>query len=495
MALIPLQIPAGAYRNGTDYQSSGRWRDTNLVRWIGNALKPVGGWSEKADASASFTSTPRAMHVWVDNSLSAKTAIGTSEELVYLTPSGTAYDITPTGFTAGSDDAAINTAYSGTFYGTSLYGVKRPSIGAYQEVDVWMLDNWGEYLVGCCTSDGNIYEWTGNTASPAAVVTNAPTSCRGLIVTEERFIFALQAGGNPRKVAWCDREDNTTWTPLATNEAGDIELQTSGEIVTAVRMRGRTLILTNTDAHIATYQGAPYVYGFERVGTACGAVSKHCCVAVDQGAFWFGKESFYVFDGSIARQMECDVADYVFDDMNENQSSKIFGVHNSEYGEIWWFYPSQGSLEIDRYVAYSYKYNHWHFGDLARTTGFDQGVFAEPLWVDSTGVIYEHERHGVGHGGLTPFAETAPISIGNGDNVMAVTSVIPDEETQGEVELTFKTRFHPNDTEREYGVYSTGNPTSVRFTGRQVRMRVQATGNEDWRVGTMRLEAKAGGRR
>ena len=128
--------------------------------------------------------------------------------------------------------------------------------------------------MACSTSDGKIYEWTLNTATPAAVVTNAPTGNKGLFVTEERFIFALQADGNPRKIAWCDREDNTAWTAAATNEAGDIELQTNGEIMCAVRMRGRTLILTSSDAHIATYQGAPFVYGFERVGTACGSPTR-----------------------------------------------------------------------------------------------------------------------------------------------------------------------------------------------------------------------------
>jgi hypothetical protein len=435
------------------------------------------------------------MHVWVDNTLSANTALGTANELVYVNASGTATDITPTSFTTGNDDAVVNTSYSGSYYGTSLYGVKRPSTGEFQEADTWTLDNWGSYLVGCCTSDGKLYEWTGNTANPAAQISNSPESCKGIVVTEERFIFALQAGGNPRKIAWCDREDNTTWTPAATNEAGDMELQTSGEIITAVRMRGRTLILTNTDAHIATYQGPPYVYGFERVGTACGAISRHSAVAVDQGAFWFGKESFYMFDGSVAQQMDCDVADYVFEDLSENQASKIFGVHNSEYGEIWWFYPSQSSKEIDRYVVYSYKYNHWHFGQLSRTCGFDQGVFAEPHWVDADGIIYEHERHNVAHGTSFPYAESGPITIGNGDNVMSVNQLIPDEESQGEVEVSFKTRFYPNDTERTYGPYQTSNPTSVRFTGRQVRMMVQATGHKDWRVGNMRINAVAGGKR
>jgi hypothetical protein len=502
MALIPLKLPAGIYRNGTDFENSGRWRDSNLIRWHQGSMRPVGGWAERSDQSASVTMAPRAIHTWVDNTYGSNTALATASELLYINASGTATDITPTGFTAGAEHAAINTAYGGGFYsyGGSKYGTKQPSTGAFQEADTWTLDNWGEYLVGCCTGDGKLYEWQLNTSNPAAAISNAPVDNKGLIVTEERFIFALQAGGEPRKIAWCDREDNTVWTPLATNEAGDIELQTSGEIMCGARMRGRTLIVTTTDAHIATYQGAPFVYGFERVGTACGIASRQALAAVEHGAFWMGRESFYVFDGSIARQMACDVQDYVFDDLNVNQISKVNAVINSEYGEIWWFYPSEGSLECDSYVVYDYLEQHWHIGRLDRTCGADQGVFDEPIWVDASGVLYEHELHNIAHGTLTPYAESSAISLGNGDTVMKVNQLIGDESTAGEVQVQFKTRFHPNDTERTYPSSSTyydltNIPTSVRFTGRQVRLRVEATGNEDFRVGTMRINAEAGGKR
>ena len=89
----------------------------------------------------------------------------------------------------------------------------------------------------------------------------------------------------------------------------------------------------------------------------------------------------------------------------------------------------------------------------------------------------------------------APISIGNGDNVVKVTEVIPDELTQGDVDLKFKTRFYPNATETTHGPFNPSNPTSLRFTGRQMRMRVEGDQPTAWRVGTMRLETKAGGRR
>ena len=51
MPLIPLDIPSGVYRNGTDLQSNGRWRDANLIRWIDNTMRPMGGWRTRSDLS------------------------------------------------------------------------------------------------------------------------------------------------------------------------------------------------------------------------------------------------------------------------------------------------------------------------------------------------------------------------------------------------------------------------------------------------------------
>ena len=497
MALVPLQIPPGVYRNGTDFEGSNRWRDSNLVRWYMNSLRPVGGWVERDDLSTEFSGCPpRAAHAWIDNNAGVNQAYGSASKLFYVNSSGVATDITPSGFDTGNCDAAINRSYGGGLYGVGLYGTKRLSANAFQEADTWSLDNWGEYLVGCCTSDGNLYEWQLDTNADAVQIANSPEDCKGLVVTEERFLFALQADGNPRKIAWCDREDNTTWTPDATNEAGDIELQINGEIMCGLRMRGRTLILTNVDAHIASYQGPPYVYGFERVGTACGVASRKAAIPVDQGAFWMGLDSFFVFDGSVAKNLPCEVADAIFRDINRNQISKVFGVHNSEHNEIWWFYPSGASTNNNRYVAYDYIQNHWTIGSISRTCGIDRGVFDNPIWVDADGITYNHEIVGAGHGAETPYAESGPITLGSGDSVMKVNQLISDEDTNGNVNVTFQTRFHPNDTQRSYGPYAlTTQPTSVRFTGRQVRMKVQEANIADWRVGVMRINAEAGGRR
>jgi len=493
MALIPLELPPGIHRNGTDFESSNRWRDASLVRWHEGSLRPVGGWTSRK--TSAFADAPRALISWFDNSSNSKLAGGSYNKLIYITPAHALHDITPAGLTSGDLHGSLNEGYGGGYYGVGAYGVAPISTGIYEEATTWALDTWGQYLLACSSKDGKIYEWQLNTSVLPTALTNAPTGNNSMVVTEERFVFALGAGGNPRKIQWCDKEANTVWTPAATNEAGDFELQTTGQIMCGLRMRGQTLILTDNDAHVAVYSGPPFVYGFERVGTACGIASRKGGVAIDEGAFWMGKKGFFTFDGSVAKELPCDALDYVFDDINTSQITKVYAVHNSQHGEIWWFYPSAGNLENNRYISLDYREGHWNVGVLERTAGVDLGVFSSPIWADADGDLYNQESGSIHAGSSKPFAESGPISLGNGDQIMKVTNLIPDEKTQGQVNVTFKTRFYPNDTETSHGAYTLSNPTDVRFTGRQVRIKVQGVGDTNWRSGVMRIEAKAGGRR
>ena len=603
MPLIPLKIPAGFYRTGTDLDAAGRWRDGSLVRWRDGSLRPIGGWRVNENIASITTNAPRGMHTWESNNGTRYVAAGSYNELFAVVSGGTAYDIAPTDLTSGSESAAVNIGYGYGFYGSGTYGTPRPDTGNIVAATTWSLDNWGEYLLACSTADGRILEWQLGTSSKAAVVANAPTNNLGLIVTEERFVFALGAGGNPRKVAFSDREDNTTWTPAATNEAGDIELQTSGQIETAIRTRGQTLIITDVDAHTARYIGPPYVYGFERVGTSCGIISRRAAADVDMGTFWMGNGGFFRFDGNVVSEIPCAVHDYVFGDLNTSQKSKTWAFTNGQFGEIWWFYCSGNSTEIDRYVAFDYKESHWLIGNLSRTSGASRGVFEYPMFMGQDGAMFDHEvglsyvdtqtytvtvasvdgsnrfildgsnypaitlkrgytyifdqsdSSNTGHpiafrasddsaytSGVTStgtagssgakttfvvpsdapaslkyyctvhgnsmgnnitvtdadgvFAESGPFSMGSGDSIMQVTDLIPDEKTQGDVNIKFKSRFYPNATESTHGPYTPANPTAVRFSGRQIRMRVEGdTPYAAWRVGTMRIDAKAGGRR
>ena len=493
MTLIPISIPPGVFRNGTELQSTGRWYDVNLVRWTEGAMEPIGGWEVRAISA--LTGKARSLLTWKTNSSVRLMAAGTSSKLYAVTQSNVLVDITPVSFTAGSDDASTGAGYGIGTYGGGFYGTPRPDSGSVTAATTWSLDTWGEYLVGCSTSDGKLYEWQLDYTTPtkAAVITNAPTNCIGLLVTAERSLFALGASGDGRKVAWSDLENNTIWTPSSTNLAGSIILQTSGRIITAKRVRGQNLIITDIDAHTLTYVGQPFVYQAEIAGRACGAASANCVAVLDNMAVWMGQKGFHVYDGYV-KPLPCEVYDYVFNNINTNQISKVYAVNNSQYNEVWWFYPSAGSNENDSYVSWDYVENHWTIGTLARTAGTDRSVFRNPIMIGTDNYIYDHEV-GLNYSGALPYAETGPFQIGNGDQILYINEMIPDERNQGSVSATFKTRYYPTSEETSYGPYSLTQPTSVRFNGRQIKMRVTTTTPSDWRVGTQRLNAIPGGRR
>ena len=109
------------------------------------------------------------------------------------------------------------------------------------------------------------------------------------------------------------------------------------------------------------------MYGFERVGTSCGVISKKAAAVTDKGAFWMGRSGFYHYAGGTVNEIPCEVGDYIFRDINTGQRSKAFAVVNSKFSEVWWFYPSAASTENDSYVTYNFSDNTWAIGKISRT--------------------------------------------------------------------------------------------------------------------------------
>ncbi len=498
MSFVKIELPPGMLQVGTVYQSSRRWYEGTLVRWRNDggvyALEPVGGWT--ARLSAALTGKCRAIWQWVDNDAVRWSAFGTHSKLYVATASDTtAHDITPAGFTTGDADATAGGGYGSGEYGEGAYGTPRADVAAVQPASVWTLDNFGELLVGCMAEDSLVYSWDPNVGvgTPAAAVSGAPVGS-AIVVTEERFLFVLGAGGDARKVQWCDQEALTTWTSTATNQAGDIRLVTAGKLMCGKRIRGGTLIWTDQDVHLAQYVDQPFIYSFQRVGESCGIVSRGAAIAIGADAYWMSSDRFYKYDG-IARPMNCDVADGVFADMNTQQRSKVTAYHEPEHGEVWWFYPSAASTECDRAVVYNYLGDFWTVhDDFARLAGAARGILSNPIMVDASGNVYDHET-GWAYDGDTPYAYSGPFELGEGERIVKVRELLPDERTQGDVTVTLYAANGPNATETAFGPYTMSDIVSIRAAGRQFRVKVTGATSSGWKWGTPRFDVIAGGRR
>jgi hypothetical protein len=315
------------------------------------------------------------------------------------------------------------------------------------------------------------------------------------------MVLALGADGDPRKLKWCDREDNTDWTSVPTNTAGDLLLTTSGGIVTGERVRGGVLIHTTTDAHLLSYVGGSLIYGVDRVGDSCGIVSAHAAVATDSFVVWMGPNGFHRYGGYV-ESIPCEVHDYVFGGINRVQISKVCAWHNSEFGEIWWFYPSSNSTENDRYVAWNYKEGHWTIGTLSRTAAMEKGSWDYPICTDASGYWYHHEYGYLANGverTSDVFLESGPTELAPGERLVWLNQVIHDEsESANRLSMTIKTKFTPEGTEYTAGPYTlsaSNGYTDVRAQGRAYKLRFIETTSGAWKLGTMRMDITVGGKR
>lgn len=442
---------------------------------------------------------PRSILGWRGSDGNQTVAVGTNTKL-YAHLGGRLYNITPSGFTAGAVDAAYATGnYGSGVYGAGPYGVSDPAQTTFAPPAVWHLDTFGEYLVGCCTpNDGKLYIWDRSVNDIAVAMSGAPTQCNGVVVTPERFVVALGAGNVSRHIQWASQETTNTWTPDVSNTAGSLDLEGVGILVAGRRGKGETILWTTDDVHALRYIGGTLVYALERVGGKCGLLSPGAVAMVDDKAVWMSKGQFFLYDGYV-QAIPCDVSDEVFSDFNPNQSGKVTALPISRFGEIWWFYPSANSTENDKYVVWNYRENHWTTGDLPRTAGCDSGAIDYPLLASPNGKLWEHERTfshtDLAGNTLAPYLESGPVEAGQGDQVLFISQILPDERTLGQVELSLYGSFEPMATETLYGPFTINKNTDARMTARWVRLRLDQVVEEDWRVGVIRLDGVPAGAR
>src|SRR5690242_12607072 len=464
MAYLQLSFPPGILRNGTEYESKGRWFGCNQIRFVEGVILRRGDGVKHS--TGAVTGKGRKIIAWRDNSLTRWVAVGTESHLYAMDDTGVLHDITPSGFTTGIQSATADAGGNVT-----------------ADATVASLDLFGQYLLFCTADDGKIYEWQLNTAVIAAAVSSAPTA-RALVVTDEEFVFALGAAGVSRRIQWADQASLTTWTPDSTNQAGSFDLQSTGKLMQGKRVKGGTLLLTDAEAYLARWVGGVEIYGFPKLAEGCGAISQNCVGEFDGNAVWMSYGHFWLYNGFV-QPLPCEVGNYVFANMLFAQISKVTARVDELVGEVTWHYPSyNGNGENDSYVTWSYREwafgrNVWSFGGVGRLSGTGRGTYTCPQVVGSDGFIYNEEAATNNNDG-TPYIETGPFELGNGDDVMHILQLIPDEasSTLGEsvdaltdFTVSLKTRLFPGGAETTNGPYTLARPTDVRCCGRQAKAR------------------------
>jgi hypothetical protein len=471
----------GFYANGTLFQSMGRWHQGNLVRFHEGGIRPLGGWRGLTFTGTAMVGIAQAAISYQLQDGTPILAVGTTNGLYIIGADNIVHDITPAVIVA----APYN----------------------------WQLNVLGTYLIATNSLNGdevitaiNVYFWDGATpTSPAAAVVLGSTALvpRGVystFSTPERFLVCLR-GEDPtgfpapvgistpyseHRIYVASRETITDFLPTDVNEATFEDFTTAGRFIVGTPARGNSLLWTDIDVWSMTFIGGQFVYSFKREGDNCGIVSKRAFVVLDRGTFWMARGKFFIYDG-FARNLPCEVSDAVFKNFNEQRADTVWAVATPRFNEVTWFYPSAGSQVPDKYVTYNFEEDHWVNGSLERTAGVQQRFTNDvidapvPVWFDNV-TAYEHET---GEDRTSQaFLESGPIMYQNGDQLIRLQNVMPDDDSVGDVQLRIYTSMGPDGQETLNGPYPLFASTNIRLTARQFRLRLEEVNAVSWRVGT-----------
>ena len=431
---------------------------------------------------------------------------------------------------------AIQEALNGWGAGAWGFGAWGEGLPTSDAIRLWSQSNFGEDLI-FGPRGGGLYYWdatlgVGSRGVDIATMMGAsdvPTK-QLMILTSDVSRFVLCFGAtplgesvlDPMLIRWSDQEDFLNWTPAATNQAGDLRLSTGSRIVTALQLRQEIVVWTDAAVYSLQYQGPPFVWGAQTLADNTSIIGPNARATASGVAFWMGTDKFYKYDGRV-QTMRCDLRQYIFQDINLQQTDQIFAGTVEAFNEVWWFYPTADSTMPNRYVVYNYAEDIWYYGQLERTAWLDSKIIAHPLAAYQNRLV-EHEI-GVDDGSdnvpvpLPAFINSAEFDIEDGQNFGFIWRLLPD--------ITFRgsTAENPSATLTLQPMLNSGsgynNPLSVggtataavtrtavvpveqftgqvyvRVRGRQMSIKIESSDlGVTWQLGAPRIDVRLDGRR
>ena len=414
------QIIVSVNANSSDTGNGGASTVATYEITSGNAIYQFGlGWgagqwggsvfgATTTTLTANVTSTQNTLAVTSTTGFSSSgvVVIGGSESISYANTNSTAFigcvrgyqNTIALSYTTGT---AVLSAASYTGWGSPAPA----SQGIGQQLRTWSQDNFGQNLL-MNPRGGAIYYWViaanPGTYYPAQILSNTnnatqdgqqywltdsncPSICNYVLVSDaSRFVIAFGVNDygtsqqSPMLVRWSDQENLAVWTPNVTNQAGSYLLSNGSQIITAVQGRQEIVVFTDSAVYSMQYLGAPYVWGFQIMASNISIMGPNAAIVVNGVTYWMAQQKFYMYSGQV-QTLPCTVREYIFKNINLTQAFQVFAGYNEEYNEIWWFYPSQYSTVVDRYVIYNVLEQTWSYGNMTRTAWLDSQIRSKPI--------------------------------------------------------------------------------------------------------------------
>lgn len=348
---------------------------------------------------------------------------------------------------AGECDATFGVGYGLGEYGVGLYGVPKYS-GDATNPRVWSIDSYGTDQVMTPGQQTGVYLWDNDLSVAPALLTNAPTAVNYVFVSNN-IVVTLGAGGVGNRIQASDNLDITIWSAAATNQAYLNDEAQASDWVSHAPARGLNLLFTDSQVFTFRYINRPLIWEVKLLDNNSGIIAQNARISHNGIVYWMGTSNFYMYRGGNVEIIpsnstsETTLKRYIYDDLNYGQRAKIFAWFNEDYNEVWFHYPSAGSLECDR-IARINVADFTHAPDVMNRSAAEYPAILGryPYLISSDNVVYKHELGLNADGEALPFSVTTPFYT-SGKDQGNLKGVIPDSIQTGDITLTLNIKDYP----------------------------------------------------
>ena len=171
-------------------------------------------------------------------------------------------------------------------------------------------------------------------------------------------------------VRWSDALDYTNYTVSSQTWAGSFHIPTGSVIKGGIQSAQQGIIWTDIECWVMQNIGQPIVFGFNRVGSGCGLVGQHAMGILNGNVFWMSFNNLFVLSQNGVTPIPCPVWNFVFQNIDTANLSKVRCAINSLFEEVAWFFPAlNGTGENTLYIKFNTLENEWDYGSLGALLG------------------------------------------------------------------------------------------------------------------------------
>ena len=289
------------------------------------------------------------------------------------------------------------------------------------------------------------------THTPVTFTFDNQISVSGGVVALYPYVFVY---GNKGLIKNCSAGNPSDWVSPDANETN----VSATKIVKGLPIRGGTnapsglfwsldsLIRVSYTPTTITVGGtaSTFYWRYDIISSQTSILSSQCVIEYDGIFYWIGADRFLMYNGVVKEVPNPMNQNYFFDNLNYAQRQKVYATKVTRFGEIWWFYPTNGSEECNDAIIYNVRENCWYDTNQAlgarRTAGYFTQVFPFPVNagvdINATGAINVVSIFGAGTlytDGTYPFTS---LTGGTGENGLATIIVTGGKVVS--VEITYR---------------------------------------------------------